>query len=231
NPQSSLTLDPKVITKVSGTDDNIRSGSSAFSSQSLESPNNFINYCDTVALSLTNGQQRTDGSCNPAPIGAIPSVDHIPSVKFQFPTNGAVIRKDEPFTIELAVNKIATGNSVNSQTNFLAAPLQLDSNGLIIGRTAIVIEQLDSLEQITPTDPSRFALYSGFATGAANGVQTTNVTQGLSEGFYRVSSIMTGANDQPIVAPVLQHGAIDDIVYVSIISLELFVRIVNSADS
>jgi hypothetical protein len=39
---------------------------------SLTSTNNFINFCKTTSgVPLTNGQQVTGGSCNPAPVGAI----------------------------------------------------------------------------------------------------------------------------------------------------------------
>ncbi|KAJ6583631.1 hypothetical protein DFH09DRAFT_911518, partial [Mycena vulgaris] len=45
---------------------------------------NYINFCALTLpkTPLTNGGQITTGSCNPAPIGLIPSVDKMPSAKF-----------------------------------------------------------------------------------------------------------------------------------------------------
>lgn len=38
-------------------------------SPSLTSNNNFINFCMTQNVPLTNGKQVEDGSCNPTPVG------------------------------------------------------------------------------------------------------------------------------------------------------------------
>src|SRR6185369_6786702 len=95
--------------------------------RSLTSTNNFINFCLTYPnLALTNGKQIPTGSCNPVPMGAIPSSDNIPSVKFAFPLNGGKIKASTPFTIKLNVNNIETGNFVNSAVNYYAAPQQLN---------------------------------------------------------------------------------------------------------
>jgi hypothetical protein len=49
------------------------------------SKNNFANLCalGLPKVPLTNGLQITTGSCNPIPIGNIPSVDNMPSSKFR----------------------------------------------------------------------------------------------------------------------------------------------------
>jgi len=56
---------------------------------SLTSGNNFINSCLTQNLPITDGKQIATGSCNPAPVGVIPSSNNKPSAKFVFPANGA----------------------------------------------------------------------------------------------------------------------------------------------
>lgn len=49
---------------------------------SLTSSNNFINFCATLNIPLTNGTQITSESCNSAPMGALPSEDNIVSCLF-----------------------------------------------------------------------------------------------------------------------------------------------------
>jgi hypothetical protein len=89
DPQVSLTLDPAVIAPGFANDgqDVPVAGQVA----SLTSTNNFINFCLLSDLPLTNGQQITGGSCNPAPIGLIPSVENMPSSKFVTPPNFGTI--------------------------------------------------------------------------------------------------------------------------------------------
>lgn len=127
---------------------------------SLTSTNNFINFCLTVPnLPITNGKQIQTGSCNPAPIGAIPSTSNMPSAKFQNPKNGDTIPADKKFTIEMNIKNLETGNFVNAQQNYFAAPQQLNNNGEIIGHSHVVVELLDSLDQTEPTDPRKFAFF------------------------------------------------------------------------
>ena len=71
NLQSSTTLDPSVIAK--GFEQNGQQVPTAGQVASLTSSNNFINFCATTKQPITNGKQITGGSCNPAPMGSIPS--------------------------------------------------------------------------------------------------------------------------------------------------------------
>jgi len=184
---------------------------------SLTSSNNFINFCATVPnLPITNGKQITTGSCNPAPMGIIPSTDNIPSAKFQFPINFAQIPPNQSFNISLAIRGMETGHFVNAQQNYYAAPQQVNSNGQVIGHTHIVIEQLSSFRQTTPTDPTKFAFFKGVNAPATNGVLTVDVTAGLPAGVFRISTINAAANHQPILAPIAQRGSIDDVVYFAV---------------
>lgn len=63
----------------------------------LSFSNNFIGFC--VGKTITNGLQVQGGSCNPTPMGDIPSVDNMPSVKFEFPPNGGNVQANTEFTI------------------------------------------------------------------------------------------------------------------------------------
>jgi len=184
---------------------------------SLTSTNNFINFCATVPnLPLTNGQQITTGSCNPAPMGILPSNANMPSAKFVFPTNGATIQEKTEFTIQMAIQNMETGNFVNADENYFAAPQQLNAQGQIVGHSHVVVETLSALDQTTPTNPLKFAFFKGLNAAAVNGVLTADVTDGLPAGFYKLSSINTAANHQPVLVPVAQHGSLDDAVYFTV---------------
>jgi hypothetical protein len=116
-------------------------------------------------------------------------------------------------TIGLAITNLATGNFGNDVTNFLAAPQQLDSSGKIEGHPFIVFEKLpdDSFNAPNTLD---FVLFKGLPGVAdSTGVITTTIS-GLAAGFYRLSSIISATNAQPVLLPVLQHGAVDDAIYV-----------------
>ncbi|RDB29153.1 hypothetical protein Hypma_015100 [Hypsizygus marmoreus] len=215
DPQTSLTLDPAVI--ANGFDNDGQSVPAAGQVASLTSKNNFINFCKTVSLPLTNGAQVTGGSCNPAPMGVIPSKTNMPSSKFVFPLNGATVKPDTKFTIQMAVRNLETGNFVNAQQNYFSAPQQLNGQGVIRGHSHVVIELMTSAQQTTPTDPNVFAFFKGLNGKAdGSGILTADVDKGLPAGAYKLSSINSAANHQPVLAPVAQHGSLDDTIYFTV---------------
>ena len=152
-------------------------------------------------------------------MGVIPSSDNMPSAKFTVPKNGDVLQENTPFTITMAVANFQTGAFVNAEENYFAAPQQVNGQGQIIGHSHVVVETLSALDQTTPTNPKNFAFFKGLNAPAANGVLTADVTAGLPAGFYKLSSINTAANHQPVLVPIAQHGSLDDAVYVSEYSL------------
>jgi len=210
DPQKSLALDPKVI--AAGFAQNGQDPPVAGQVASLTSTNNFINFCLTVNLPITNGQQIQTGSCNPAPIGVIPSVDNMPSAKFVFPKNGASVPANQAFTLQISIKNLATGNFVNAQKNYFAAPQQLQG-GVIKGHSHAVIEKLTAIDQTTPTNPREFAFFKGLNAAAQGGILTADVTNGVPAGAYRVCTINTASNHQPAIVPIAQHGALDDCSY------------------
>jgi len=214
--QSSLTIDPKVL--ATGFENNGQDVPTAGQVASLTSSNNFINFCLTVPnLPITNGKQIVTGSCNPAPMGAIPSNGNMPSAKFVFPANGDTsIVENTAFTIKMAIQNFQSGAFVNAEQNYFAAPQQLNAQGQIIGHSHVVVEALSALDQTTPTDPKKFAFFKGLNSAAVNGVLTADVTAGLPAGVYKLSSINTAANHQPCLVPVAQHGSLDDAVYFTV---------------
>lgn len=213
--QSSLTLDPAVVMK--GLAQDGQETPEAGQVPSLTSENNFINFCLTQPnLPLTNGQQVTTGSCNQTPMGVIVAVANMPSSKFTNPKNGDTVAANQAFTISMAINNLETGNFVNAQANYYAAPSQVNSAGVLIGHSHVVVEQLQALDQTTPTDPTKFAFFKGLNAAAQGGVLTADVTAGLPAGFYRLASINAAANHQPALVAVAQHGSLDDAVYFTV---------------
>jgi hypothetical protein len=184
---------------------------------SLTSKDNFINFCLTVNFPLTNGQQIQGGSCNPAPMGVIPPTTNMPSSKFVCPKNLDAIKANTSFEIRMAIKHLDAGHFVNPDTNYFAAPQQLNAQNDIIGHSHFVIEQLSSIDSTTVSDPTTFAFFKGVNTPAdENGEVAVNVTGGLPEGVYKLSSINSSANHAPVAVAVAQHGCLDDHVYVGV---------------
>ncbi|TFK57719.1 hypothetical protein OE88DRAFT_1746758 [Heliocybe sulcata] len=208
-------LDPSVLAK--GFENDGQSQPAAGQVASKTSSNNFINFCATVPqLPITNGQQVKTGSCNPAPMGVIAATTKMPSSKFVFPPNGGNVAANKAFTIQMAIKNLGTGNFVNANENYFSAPQFTDNSGTITGHSHVVIEQLDSMGQTTPTDPTKFAFFKGLNDAAVNGVLTADVTSGLPAGTYRMASINSAANHQPVLVAVAQHGSLDDMVYFTV---------------
>lgn len=147
-------------------------------------------------------------------MGQIPATTAMPSAKFQFPVNMQDIAANTAFTIKMAIANMETGHFVNAQANYFAGPQQLNGQGQIIGHSHVVVEPMDSITQTTPTDPTKFSFFLGLNAAAQGGVLTADVTKGLPAGAYKLSSINTAANHQPVLGPVAQHGSFDDAVYV-----------------
>jgi hypothetical protein len=149
-------------------------------------------------------------------MGVIPSSQNIPSAKFTFPQNFGTIPANQAFTISMAINNLETGNFVNAQQNYFSAPQQVNGQGQIVGHSHVVVEAIDSLNSTTPSDPTKFAFFKGLNAAAVNGILTANVTAGLPAGTYKLSSINTAANHQPVLVPIAQHGSVDDAIYFTV---------------
>lgn len=215
DPQKTLTLDPAVISR--GFENDGLKDATLGQVPSLTSSNNFINFCLTVNKPLTNGKQIKTGSCNPCPMGEIPHTRNMPSSKFVSPENFGAVKANTNFTIKMAIEKLEAGNFVNAASNYYAAPQQLNKKGIIIGHTHYVVQAVDSFTSTKALNPNVFAFFKGVNTPAdANGIVSVSVDQGLPKGLYRLASINTAANHQPVLAPIAQHGFLDDVIYFSV---------------
>ncbi|PSS30873.1 hypothetical protein PHLCEN_2v2600 [Hermanssonia centrifuga] len=213
--QSALTLDPSVL--ATGFSNNGQDVPAAGQVASLTSSNNFINFCATVPnLPITNGLQVKTGSCNPAPMGIIAATTNMPSSKFVFPANMGTVKANTAFTIQMAINNLETGNFVNANENYFAAPQQVNSAGNVAGHSHVVIEAIDAIDSTTTTDPTKFAFFKGLNDAAQGGILSADVSDGLPAGVYRLASINTAANHQPVLVAVAQHGSLDDMIYFTV---------------
>ncbi|KAG9220495.1 hypothetical protein CCMSSC00406_0003951 [Pleurotus cornucopiae] len=212
--QSSLTLDPKVVSVASAS-----AGQTPFQGPTgpPTSSDNFINYCLSLQNTpLTNGGIVPSSSCNPVPMGVLPDMALMPSSKFINPKNGDNILARKAFTISLAIRNFQTGSLANPQKSYLAAPQQVNAQGLIIGHAKVVIEALTGFNQTTPTDPTKFAFFEHIGSQAQGRILRAFVSDGLPDGYYRLSSILCATNSQPVIHPVTQAGPGDDTVYFTV---------------
>ena len=175
-------------------------------------------------LPITNGQQIKTGSCNPAPMGIIAATTNMPASKFVFPANNGKVAANQNFTIKMAISNLETGHFTNPASTFHMAPQQLNAAGLIKGHSHVVVEKISSLASTSLTDPTTFVFFKGINDAGNNGVLSTPVTGGLPAGTYRLSTIVASANHQPALVAVAQRGSLDDVVYVSLLSLYLPAR-------
>ncbi|KAJ6449824.1 hypothetical protein C8R47DRAFT_1171446 [Mycena vitilis] len=210
--QTSLTLNSTLV-DTAFTRDGAGSGTIT---ASLTSSNNFINFCATVNTAITNGKQLETGSCNPAPMGLIPSSTNMPSVLIDDSIKGNTFKAETTIPVNLFVANLQSGAVVNFTGNFLAAPQQLNSAGEIIGHYNIVVDELNALDSTTPTDSQQFSFFRTVKDVAASGVISSEVTDGLPEGFYRMTVTTHAANGQPALVPVAQHGSLSDVAYFTV---------------
>lgn len=204
-------LDSSVLSKGSESDglNNATAGTAA----SLTSNNNFIDFCK--GQTITSGQQIKNGSCNPIPMGVIAAADKIPSCKYVSPQNLDTLKANTPFTMKVNVKNAQLGVFTNADENYYSAPQQVNKQGLIIGHTHLVVEEVGTLKSTTPTDPNNFAFFKGIDDAAdVDGNVSANVTAGLPQGVYRMSTIGTTANHAPFLVGIAQHGIMEDAIYV-----------------
>jgi hypothetical protein len=170
---------------------------------------NFINFC--AGYPLTNGKQNTNGSCNGVPMGRIPATKNMPSAIITYPQPGRTVPANTTFNITVQTRHLRAGFLVNPSTNYYTAPQDLDENGNIIGHCHVTVQDIGSLQTLTPPDPTKFMFFKGIDdAGDGKGLLQTTLQGGLPAGFYRVCTMMAGRNHSPVAMPVAQRGAQDD---------------------
>ncbi|KAF4626527.1 hypothetical protein G7Y89_g11632 [Cudoniella acicularis] len=178
--------------------------------KSSTSQNNFINNC--AGKTLTNGLQITTGSCNGITMGDIPAKTNMVSSIIISPIDAsATIESDTTFNITVQTANLVAGSFTNADSTYYAAPQFLEG-GKIVGHTHVTVQDLgNSLNPTTPLDPTLFAFFKGINdAGNGEGLLTATVTGGLPAGNYRVCTLASASNHQPVLMPVAQRGTADD---------------------
>ena len=197
---NSLTLQSNLVQTASDTNGNpnVTAGDAA----SVTSPNNFINICSDKTI--TNGLQLTGGSCNGIPMGDIPATSNMVSTIIINPQTGGNIPENQDFNLTALVANLNAGTFTNADTSYYSAPQALDaSNGNIIGHIHFTVQSMTSLNPTTPMDAQTFAFFKGVDNdGNGQGLLSAEVTGGLPAGTYRVCTMSSSANHQPVLMPV-----------------------------
>lgn len=170
---------------------------------------NFINFCE--GKTLTNGLQQKGGSCNGIVMGDIPSTNNMISTIIKSPQTGQDLQANQAFTVDLQVQNLEAGAFTNADSTYYAAPQAL-KGGNIAGHTHVTIQSLgNDINTQTPPDPTTFAFFKGINDpGDGNGGLSASVASGLPAGVYRVCTMTSASNHQPVLMPVAQRGAQDD---------------------
>ncbi|KAJ4516504.1 hypothetical protein HRR83_001838 [Exophiala dermatitidis] len=172
-------------------------------------PANFINFC--TGKTLTNGAQVTQGSCNGIVMGDIPSNNNMVSSIILFPGPGDDITPNQSFNVQVQISNLEAGSFTDPTATYYAAPQAL-KNGNVVGHCHVTIQDLGgNIATKTPPDPKKFAFFKGINDdGNGNGLLQATVTNGLPAGVYRVCTMNSASNHQPVLMPVAQRGAQDD---------------------
>ncbi|OQV01533.1 hypothetical protein CLAIMM_06874 [Cladophialophora immunda] len=172
-------------------------------------PANFINFC--TGKTTTNGTQNTSGSCNGVVMGDIPSNNNMVSAIVLFPGPGDDLTPNQSFNIQVQLTNLVAGSFTDPLTTYYAAPQQLEG-GNIVGHCHVTVQDLgNTLAPTTPPDPKTFAFFKGIDdAGNGKGLLQATVTNGLPAGFYRVCTLNSASNHQPVLMPVAQRGGQDD---------------------
>ncbi|PMD65453.1 uncharacterized protein K444DRAFT_625030 [Hyaloscypha bicolor E] len=208
---TATTLAADAIQSGSFNDGSLETGSDgATQALSLTSRNNFINHC--AGKTLTNGLQFTTGSCNGIPMGDIPAKSQMVSSIITFPLSGSkTIESDVTFNITVQTQNLVAGSFTNADATYYAAPQAL-SGGKVVGHTHVTVQDLGpNLNPKQPLDATQFAFFKGINdAGDGKGGLTAVVTGGLPAGNYRVCTMTSSSNHQPVLMPVAQRGTPDD---------------------
>jgi len=129
-----------------------------------------------------------------------------------FPTTGGQqIQSDTTFNISVQTANLAAGSFTNADATYFAAP-QFLSGGVVVGHTHVTVQDLgNSLNPTGALDATQFAFFKGINdAGNGKGLLQAVVTGGLPAGNYRVCTMASASNHQPVIMPVAQRGTADD---------------------
>ena len=145
-------------------------------------------------------------------MGDIPAKTNMVTSIITFPLHAsATIESDTTFNITVQMSNLVAGSFTNADATYYAAPQQLQG-GLVVGHTHVTVQDLgSSLNPTQALDPTQFAFFKGINdAGNGEGLLSATVTGGLPAGNYRVCTMASASNHQPVLMPVAQRGTPDD---------------------
>lgn len=138
-------------------------------------------------------------------MGDVPAQANMVSTIITSPKPGEDLKEGTTFNVVLQTSGLEAGSFTNPDVTYYAAPQEL-KNGRIIGHTHVTIQSLGS--SITPNkapNPATFAFFKGVNdVGNDQGLLTAVVKGGLPAGNYRVCTLSSASNHQPVLMPVAQ---------------------------
>jgi hypothetical protein len=145
-------------------------------------------------------------------MGDIPAkTNMVSSVIINPPTGGQAIPSDTTFNITVQMSNLVAGSFTNADATYYAAQ-QFLSGGNIVGHTHVTVQDMgNSMNPSQALDPTQFAFFKGINdAGNGKGLLSAVVTGGLPAGNYRVCTLASASNHQPVLMPVAQRGSADD---------------------
>lgn len=142
--------------------------------------------------------------------GDIPAKADMISSILTFPKNGDTIQAEQDFTITVQTQNLQAGAFTNADATYYSAPQQLNGQGQVIGHTHITVQDLgNSLNPSTPPDPTQFAFFKGINdAGNGKGLLSADVAGGLPAGNFRVCTLTSAQNHQPVIVRNKSRGSI-----------------------
>lgn len=136
-------------------------------------------------------------------MGDIPSQNNMISTIIKSPKPGEDLDENQDFSVDLQVQNLVAGSFTNPDNTYYAAPQSLQG-GKVVGHTHVTIQSLgNDLDTQTPPDPTKFVFFKGINDeGDGNGGLSADVAGGLPAGVYRVCTMTSASNHQPVLMPV-----------------------------
>jgi hypothetical protein len=102
---------------------------------------------------------------------------------------------------------LVAGSFTNPDSTYYAAPQAL-KGGKVVGHTHVTIQSLgNNIATATPPDAGTFAFFKGINdAGDGNGGLSAAVAGGLPAGVYRVCTMTSASNHQPVTMPVSKQS-------------------------
>lgn len=143
-------------------------------------------------------------------MGDIPASTSMISAIIVNPKPGDVLPANQNITFQVQLLNLVAGSFTNPTATYYAAPQTLQG-GKVVGHTHFTVQDIGSIDTTTPPDPSVFSFFKGVNdAGNGNGLLSATAAGGLPPGTYRVCTMTSASNHQPVLMPVAQRGAQDD---------------------